>query len=206
MRHGSFLNLNRHDEALEVMLILRRRLLDRMARVIVENRESLLNGKSRTNNPLTSNADLAEMIRNLGDIDRAIAGLADLSIPTGEYETPVAGNGRNGPGEYGIFSRFVDLVSKTRLEEASQELSKLLQMPLDRVTTATRFFARTLKADATLPERLAQFWTGLAELSEADATRGLMRIFGFQAVESRMALQALVAKARAAAATPGLPR
>lgn len=198
-RGGRSLNqVKRHDEALEVLLILRRRLLDRMARVIVENREKLLNGTSRTNNPLASNADLAEMIRNLAEIDRAVAGLADMGHARGDEAVATALDSKNGNGDYGIFSRFVELVRHTRLEEASQELSRTFQMALDRVTTATRFFSRTLKADETLPTQLARFSAAVTELSEADATKALMRLFGFQAVEARMAIQALLSKHAAA--------
>lgn len=198
--------VNRQDEALEVLLILRRRLLDRMARVIVENREKLLNGTSRTNNPLVSQADLAEMIRNLGEIDRAISGLAEFATPpNGEYAVPPvpASESQSDPAAFGIFTRFVELVRKSRLEEAAQELSRMLAMPLDRVTTATRFFSRTLKSDPTVPAQLGKFWLTVGEAGEADATRSLMRLFGFQAVESRMALQALLARVKAAAVSAG---
>ncbi|MBK8269173.1 MAG: hypothetical protein IPK83_13050 [Planctomycetes bacterium] len=116
--------MNRHDEALEVLLILRRRLLDRMARVIVENREKLLNGTSRTNNPLASSADIADMIRNLGEVDRAISGLADLVSGNGSAAGAVVEGNGNGRGECGVFSRFVELVRAARFEEASRNLQR----------------------------------------------------------------------------------
>ncbi|HWL92903.1 MAG TPA: hypothetical protein VNT79_05160 [Phycisphaerae bacterium] len=194
--------MKRHDEALEVLLILRRRLLDRMAGVIVANRESLLNGRSKTNNPLAADADLAEMIRNLGDIDRAIAGLADLSVGNGECAAPAPIAAVNPAEVCGIFGRFVELVQKTRLEEASQELSRMLQMPLDRATTATRFFARSMKTDATLPAQLGRFWSALGGMTTPEATRSIMRIFGFQAVEARMAMQTLMARINAVGSSP----
>jgi hypothetical protein len=194
--------VERHDEALEVLLILRRRLLDRMAGVIVENREKLLNGTSRTNNPLASSADLAEMIRNLGEVDRAITGLAELGAGVGAMTNAGSnGNGNVSPdSECGIFSRFVELVRSSRFEEASQELSKTLAMPLDRVITATRFFARTLKTDPMLPSKLGRFLANVGDMTQADAIKTIMRLFGFQAVEARISIQALLAKPKPAPA------
>lgn len=175
-----------------------------MSAVIVENRNTLLNGTSKTSNPFSSNSDLSDMIRNLGDIDRAIAGLADLSSPAVDA---AVNNAMTAAGEdFGIFTRFVDLVRNTRLEEASQELSRMLQVPLDRVITATRFFARTLKTDTTLPRQLGDLWEKIAEMSETDAIRTIMKLFGFQAVESKMAIQSLWARSRAASGLPQVER
>ncbi len=190
-------NLNRHDEALEVLLILRRRLLERLSKSIVQNRETLLNGASKTSNPLSTSGDLADMIRNLGDIDRAVLGLAELSASNGEYSV-TSKDQESCPQEMGVFSRFVELIRKSRLEEASQELSRTLQIPLDRVITATRFFTRNLKTDPTLPRQLGALWSTVTEMSEAEASKTMMRLFGFQSVESRIAVHTLWARARAA--------
>lgn len=171
-----------------------------MARVIVENREKLLNGTSRTNNPLASSADIADMIRNLGEVDRAISGLADLGAGNGSAAVAVVEGNGNGRGECGVFSRFVELVRAARFEEASQELAKTLAVPLDRVITATRFFARSLKTDPSLPMQLNQFQLVVGDMTQAEATRAMMRLFGFQAVESRMAIQTLLSKSKPAPA------
>jgi len=181
--------LSRHDEALQVLLILRRRLLDRMSTTIVERKDSLLNGRSKTNAPLSSDQDLAEMIRSLSEIDHAISGLADIS--------------RNGHGvadlaevalddqTNGIFGKYVELVRDDRLEEASRELSQVLQMSRDRVITATRFFARCLKADPACVRNLVDLSDAVAGDSDSEAMRIVIKTFGFQAVESRMAIDRL---------------
>ncbi len=163
-----------------------------MASVIVKNREMLLNGRSRTNNPLADNADLSEISRSLGELDAAIAGLADwhdepLPHDASEDTRPDPSIDNHAH----IFNRFVHFVSASRLEEASRELARMLRMPLDGMITATRFFARGLKADPELSERLNQLCSQIAEGSEAECVRMLIQIFGFQAVESRQALQTL---------------
>ncbi len=71
--------MNESKEAVEVLLIIRRRLLQRMASVIVRNRTALLNGQSETNNPLAYHKDVAEIIKTLAELDGAIEGLAPLA-------------------------------------------------------------------------------------------------------------------------------
>ncbi|MFQ5502486.1 MAG: hypothetical protein ACE5EQ_09330 [Phycisphaerae bacterium] len=173
-------------------MIIRRRLLDRMASVIVKNRETLLNGHSRTNNPLAGNSDLAEISRSLSELDTAIAGLANLSDDLPDRDIPdqlVAPSVE--PHQSHVFGQYIQLVSASRLEEASRELARMLRMPLDGMITATRFFSRGLKADPGLSERLNQMCSRIVEGSEAECVRMLIQIFGFQAIESRQALEAL---------------
>lgn len=171
-----------------------------MATTVVERRESLLNGRSKTNSPLSSDQDLAEMTRSLSEINHAISGLADIA----ESEF----NGQDDPyvdfvpldsGAAGLFARYLELVRGNRLEEASRELSKLFHMSLDRVTTATRFFARTLKAEPRSAANLAELSTAALDESDSQAMRVMIKTFGFQAVESRMALQVLRSRLNSAA-------
>lgn len=183
--------MSRHDEALKVLLILRRRLLDRMATAVVERRETLLNGRSKTNSPLSSDQDLAEMIHSLSEMDHAISGLADVaendaaSLDDNDLDALVD------PAAVGLFARYLELVRGARLEEASRELSQIFHMSLDRVTTATRFFSRSLKADPRTAANLAELSAAAMDESDSQAIRAMIKTFGFQAVESRMALTVL---------------
>lgn len=183
--------MSRHDEALKVLLILRRRLLDRMATAIVERRESLLNGRSKTNSPLSSDQDLAEMTRSLSEIDHAISGLADVAENDSDSLDPFGDGIPVDSASVGLFARYLELVRGGRLEEASRELSKVFHMSLDRVTTATRFFARNLKADPRSAMNLAELSSAAQDESDSQAMRAMIKTFGFQAVESRMALEVL---------------
>lgn len=198
------MNVNENEEALEVLLILRRRLLSRMANVIVANREALLNGHSEGNNPLGHNADLAEIIKSLDEIDGLIAGLvpmakeesaSDSSQVSTDLTSSTQSNERdheNQPDD--AFLRFRQLVAKDKMEEASRELSRTLQMPLDRMVTATRFYVRAAKADTSLSGLLSSLCSHIGEWSEGDSMRVLIRTFGFQAVESRLAVKVLQAR------------
>lgn len=181
--------MNRHDEALQVLLILRRRLLDRMSTAIVDRKDSLLNGRSKTNSPLSSDQDLAEMIRSLSEIDHAISGLADVS----RNGHDVAGGEETVLDDqtHEVFGKYLDLVRDDRLEEASRELSQVFQMSRDRVITATRFFARCLKADPNCVRNLIDLADAVTGDSESEAMRIVIKTFGFQAVESRMAIAQL---------------
>ena len=184
--------MNHREDALQVLLIIRRRLLDRMASVIVKNRETLLNGHSRTNNPLADNADLSEISRSLGELDAAIDGLADWHDELPSHNA--SKDTRPDPSidnHAHVFDRFIYFVSASRLEEASRELARMMRMPLDGMITATRFFSRGLKADPELPDRLNKLCSRIVVGSEADCIRMLIQSFGFQAVESRQALLAL---------------
>ena len=190
-------------------MILRRRLLNRMASVIVENREALLNGHSEGNNPLGHNTDLTEIMKSLEELDGLISGLVPLtneetsesvpqaSIPQIDIE-PAAQQAKT--QDHGnnddIFLLFRNLVAKDRMEEASRELSKTLQMPLDRMVTATRFFSRAVKTDSTLSELLHRLCTHIEDWPEGECMRALVKTFGFQAVESQLAMKALRTRAR----------
>jgi hypothetical protein len=191
-RGRSDIVLNQHDEALQVLLVVRRRLLDRLATVVVERRGALLNGTTPPNNPLSASADLVEIIKNLDKLENAIAGLAAVSEddarPTAMPSSPPLQR------EFRVenfFSPFCRLVSNNSLEQAARELSKVLHMPQDRMITATRFFARAVRADPSLVRELSRLCDPIGNLTEAEGVRALIRIFGFQAVESRTAMQSL---------------
>lgn len=205
--HGRETLVNKHDQAMQVLLILRRRLLDRMASIITENSSTLLTGNALLNNPLAANADLREILRNLQELDVAIDGMAsrirdDLSEPAPAIQSaPVVQPAPAGPPAPSApppradpFGEFKQLVANQRLESAAHELARILHMSRDRVMTATRFFSRALKADPCIADRLSNLCDHAGNGSEAECLRTLIRTFGFQAVESRMAMEALRAK------------
>ncbi len=189
---GSHSALNHHDEALQVLLVVRRRLLDRLASVVVERRGALLNGSVPPNNPLAASADLVEIIKNLDKLENAIAGLAAatedelrpaaLPLPAPVQREVQAEN---------IFAPYCRLVSKNCLEQAARELSRVLHMSQDQMITATRFFERAVRADSSLVRDLAKLCDPAGSWTEAECIRTLIKTFGFQAVESRKAMQAL---------------
>ncbi len=192
--------MDTNDEALQILLIVRRRLLDRMASAVVEHRDSLLNGSSRTNNPLAANADLVEITNSLSELDNAIAALAelgddDVSIEATSQQLIAQKKTDGEESDQGIFAKFIQLVGDDKPEAASQELARVLHIPLDRVITATRFFARASKANPKMVESLRSLHADITHISEADGVRRLIQTFGFQAVESHMALHTLLARA-----------
>ena len=174
-------------------------MLDRMASLIVKHRDLLLDGRADYNNPLAASADLVELIKQINKVDGAIAGLATVpegepaargSVPASAATTKPAST-HAAERQLNPFERFVRLVSANRMEQASQELSKTLQMSHDNMITATRFFARAIKTDASLADQLPRLFEQIHTLPEAKSMRVLVRTFGFQAVESRAAVQAL---------------
>jgi len=191
-RSRSHSTLNRHDEALQVLLVVRRRLLDRLASVVVERRSTLLNGGAPPNNPLAASADLVEIIKNLDKLENAIAGLAavtedDLRPAAMPPPAPLQRESRT----ENIFAPYCRFVSNNRLEQAARELSKVLHMPQDQMITATRFFTRAVKADPSLVRDLAKLCEPARNWTDSDCVRTLIKTFGFQAVESRRAMQTL---------------
>ncbi len=184
--------MNRHDEALQVLLVVRRRLLDRLASVVVERRGALLNGSVPPNNPLAASADLVEIIKNLDKLENAISGLAAVTEDDSRPSAlpPAAPPQREVQDEH-IFAPYCRLVSKNRLEQAARELSRVLHMSQDQMITATRFFERAVKADSSLIRDLSKLSDPAGSLAEAQCIRTLIKTFGFQAVESRTAMQAL---------------
>jgi hypothetical protein len=179
-------------EAVEILMTLRRRLANRMAVAVVTNKQQLLGRAAFLNSPLDCNTELAEISAGLGKVDQALAAMTPTSGGAGDriaLETPDVHVSDNQPGR--TFDCFVSLVEGNRLEEASRELSRILQMPLDRAGTATHFLARTTAAEADLSGGLARLQEQIISGSAADSMRLLMRTFGFQAVESRMAMEAL---------------
>ncbi len=184
--------MNNHEAALEVLLILRGRLLDRLATTVCDQRASLLNGSSHTHDPLLYAPDVAQMLRRLSELDAAIGGLTDRNGSA----RPAGANGAartavKPDAENTVFSPFIELVTAGRLEEASQELARVLQLPLDRVITATRFFARMLKTNPGAAEALHPLARDVATRAENESVRMLIQTFGFQSIESRLALRAL---------------
>lgn len=189
------LALSKQDEALQILLIVRRRLLDRMGAVVIDNRDALLNGRADSNHPFSPVPQLVELNKQLAELDNVIGALAEL--PT---VSAVVTDGSSGDlsvdsnvGDQ-MFDRFIALVKKDRLEAASRELAGTMKMSSDRVTTATRFFARCLKTDQAAAHRLSLLCEHLEDWTDANSVKALMKIFGFQAVEAQHALAALKTK------------
>lgn len=184
--------MSRNDEALQVLLVVRRRLLDRLASVVVERRGALLNGSTPPNNPLSASADLVEIIKNLDKLENAIAGLAAVTeddLRPATLPSPAPPQREVRPDN--IFTPYCQLVSKNCLEQAARELSRVLHMSQDQMITATRFFARAVKADPSLIRDLSRLCDPARSWTEADCVRTLIKTFGFQAIESRTAMQSL---------------
>jgi hypothetical protein len=181
-------------EAVEILMALRRRLANRMAVAVVTNKQQLLGRAAFLNSPLDCNREGAEISAGLSKVEQALAammparGAAGDWIEQGTLDEQVSDNH---PGR--TFDIFASLVEGNRLEEASRELSRVLHMPLDRAGTATRFLARTIANDGDLSDGLAVLQEQINTGPTADSMRLLMRTFGFQAIESRIAMEALQA-------------
>jgi len=181
-----------HAEAVGVLTAVRRRLVNRLALAVVLNKQQLLGRATLLDSPLTCDPRLAELAAGLCQIDQT---LAALKTPPAEAMEPIdreQAEKRVSDGQSDqTFDRFSSLVNENRLEEASRELSRIFQMPHDRACTATQFFARTAQHKPVSASGLAALQEQIASGSTADSMRILMRTFGFQAVESRMAMEAL---------------
>ena len=190
--------MNKHDEALRILLALRRRFCDRLADAVIGCKDALLcetaaDGGKGTG-PFACCLELDELAAGLRRLDAAIAGLQDAPIG-GAASGPcprLGGSDHDGCPDH-PFDRFTDLVTRNRLEEASRELARILRMPRDRMVTATRFFARAIRADPAIARRLSELPQRVENASSAQCMSLLVETFGFQAVESRMAIRALQA-------------
>ena len=191
--------VSKHHEALNVLITVRRRVLDRLAETVTGNKSDFLRASAGGAGPFTGLPELHQLTDALWRLDTAIAALRRLvRKANGAFPAPVpdddddAGGSRRAKADP-TFAWFIELVGEQRLEEASRELLRILRMPLDRVMTATRFFARASRVNPDLVPALAGLPRRLRSASSAQAMSLLVRTFGFQAVETRMAVQALLA-------------
>ncbi|MBN2561577.1 MAG: hypothetical protein JXQ75_11665 [Phycisphaerae bacterium] len=185
--------MTKHSQAVQVLLTMRRRLLDRLADAVTKNADALLHQSTDSHHRLACHHEIEEMATCLGSLDAGIMGLRDVSEGGNGPASRPGGTGETGHTHRNdrTFARFVQLVKDDRPEEAAQELVRILRMPLSRLTTATRFFSRALRADPTLALSLSQLPERIENASSAQCMSLLVKTFGFQAVESRMAVQAL---------------
>lgn len=202
--------MNAYQEALEVLLILRRRQLDRLASEVVAHRQALLNQPMRAGKPLAVHEPVCELVASLAELETAISGLTPLTreeekavpAPRRRRRPPASDRQQASSERRAPFTRFWMLVEHNRQEEAARELSRTLKMSQDRMITATRFFTRAVKADASVLTELDRLCEHFESWPEVDCIRALIRIFGFQAVESLQALYALRAFADATEEAP----
>lgn len=195
-------------EALEILTAVRRSLAYRLSDAIVRNRRMLLEGAGVEGNPFSQNRALDEMIVGLGRLDSAIAALQisgrrPAAVPAREA---ASAPGHEDPSlRDGVFAQFTEFMTRGRLEEGARELARILRMPHDRMTTATRFFDRAARADPSIARQLAELPTRLENASSAQCMTLLVKLFGFQAVETRMAVQALQGNTSAAPSAAAIP-
>lgn len=190
--------MSKHHEALNVLITVRRRVLDRLAETVTGNKSDFLRASAGGAGLFTGLPELHQLTDALWRLDIAVAALRRLvRKANGAFPAPVpnddddAGGSRRAKADP-TFAWFIELVGEQRLEEASRELLRILRMPLDRVMTATRFFARASRVNPDLVPALAGLPRRLRSASSAQAMSLLVRTFGFQAVETRMAVQALL--------------
>lgn len=186
--------MSTHAEAIDILNTVRRTLTDRLADAIVRNKRHLLDGANVEGNPFSQHRGLNEMIVGLGHLDTAVAALRAFSGECAPPEQPAdrsaPGLGQPPRGDFD-FRRFTELVVVGRLEEAARELALIFQMPHDRMITATRFYDRAVRADPTIARYLENLPARLQNASSAQCMSLLVKTFGFQAVETRNAVQAL---------------
>jgi len=187
--------MTRPDDALEILLTVRERLQARLAEKVLAGKAALLDQETDHNDPLACNHDLDELATGLVRLAAAIAGLQRTS--TGHDNSHEAHHEGCGDchqiRQSTLFDYYIELVTHERLEEASSELARILRMPLDRMITATRFFTRASRSDPALPRQLRDLPSRIEKASSAQCMSLMVRTFGFQAVESRMAIQTLQA-------------
>lgn len=178
-------------EALEVLKVARRLLLGRLAEAVVANRSRVLSEAAEGRAPLACDFDLKEMTSGLARLESVIAGLQEL---TGEAPGPSGTVEKRAPAR--LFDGFISLVAEGRLEEASRALSTVFQMALERAITATKFFSRVVRSDPAIVDRLRALPEQVRTGTDSQCMRVLVATFGFQAVESQLAIQALALRGR----------
>ncbi len=200
---------DKYQHAVAILRALRRQVVERMADLLIRNEDNLLRKAAESTNPLGRHYDLEDMTTTLTRLNAGIEALTQAARPGpasdsgSARKSPVHGHGGPpSPCAASALERYGLLVEEGRLEEAARELAVVLQLPLDRVTTATRFYSRAVRADPSIAEQLASLPHQARTASGAQCMNLLVRTFGFQAVESRMAIEAL---RRAAAGVPTTP-
>ena len=185
-------------DALEVLKVARRLLLARLAEAVDVHRARVLSEAAEGHAPLACDFELDEMASGLVRLESAIAGLRGMAGGAPERSATVEASGRAG-----LFEGFIGLVAKGRLEEASRALATVFQMALDRAITATRFFSRLVRSDPAVVHRLRALPEQVRTGTASQCMRVLVATFGFQAVESQLAIQALASRGRSTEGAAG---
>lgn len=181
--------VNDYERALQILRTVRKRLADRFVEDVLRNEPALLDPNNRSVVPFACDAELERAAASFAQLDAYIEGLAKLLRAAGPAVAALP------PTEDHTYDRFVDLAKEGRLNEAAHVLAAIMPMPMDRVLTATRFFARhQLKEEAAVRTRLAQIRPAIAGKEFSKALQVLMQVFGFQAVEAQIAIRALLAR------------
>ncbi len=191
--------MTQQDEALKVLATCRRKLADRLSDLVLANREPLLESSCEDGSPFQCSTELDHTAQGLVRLAHAITAL-ESEQPTVTNNRPVDADKETETRDT-IFDKFSGLISKGRLEEASHELSRVIHMPLDRASTATRFYARTVQAHPEIADDLDQLCNQVRTSPTSQCIRLLVTTFGLQAVESQMTIKAL----RERAETPNVP-
>jgi len=183
---------DQQSRAMDILSALRRRLVERATRAVLDRENALLKQVDRAQSPLKFGREIGVAVASLNRVDRVIAALGGPQAADGKLaEAPTTPRASVEEAAKRTFDHFASLVSAVKIEEAARELSRIFQMPLERAGTATRFFARAIRARPELAESLANLHRLLADQPASLGLRQLMMIFGFQAVESQMAMKAL---------------
>ncbi len=187
--------MTKQNEALQVLETCRRKLADRLSDLVLTHREPLLESSCEDGSPFQCSAELNHTAQGLVRLAHAITAL-ESEQPTATKDRP-ADSRKVAETRDTIFDKFSGLISKGRLEEASHELSRVIRMPLDRASTATRFYARTVQAHPEIANDLDQLCNQVRTSPTSQCMRLLVTTFGLQAVESQMTIQALREQAEA---------
>ncbi len=179
--------MNDTAEALEILESARASLVERVCRGISECRHAFVDCDVIGETPFSTDRELARAAGALVRVNAVISALEQADHRTGAIRCV------DGPAQRlsDAFARYVDLVRDDRLEEASHLLSSLLSMPLDRMVTATRFFKRARSANPQVVDGLWRLLDTVQDASSAQMMDLLVKTFGFQAVESGMAISSL---------------
>lgn len=180
------------EQAIEILTAAQHRFADHLIDAVLAEKDDLLSCVPQGSPPALWVGESAHIAAALVRVHQTLAALR--ACPSDATDAPGATGvcqERSHDAADRTFELFASLVAEVRMEEASRELSRVLQMPLDRAGTAARFFARAARANPGAIRELGTLCRRLEAMSTAERTRLLMMSFGFQAVEARMALQVL---------------
>lgn len=189
------------ETTLEVLANLRRRWAEYFSDEAARHEMILQQARPDVGGPFAGNANLAELAGQLAELQTLIAAFeqatkSTLPLPRDDSRPRQIRT----VDSISPFSVFVSFVMDNRLVEATQELSRILPMPVDQLATATDRFARAVHGNPRLADQLEGLCRNLDTLSDPDAARILIQTLGFQVIEAQIAVDTL---RRAVPSTPG---